>query len=130
VDQSYPEDRPADHEDQPIDPRLAARAEFNVIEETDEDIDEFLYGETVNRTASDNSTAKGDSVVDETEKCLKEDVDVMDTRIEGMEEAMIEMSNLLQRMQKQVGQYYFFLILFFCFQAFYKVRKDCRLYVV
>jgi hypothetical protein len=113
VDQSYPEDRPADHEDRPVDPRLAARAEFNVIEETDEDIDDFLYGETVNRTASDNSTAKSSSEVDETEKCLKEDVDVMDTRIEGMEEAMMEMSNLFQRMQKQVGQYYFFFCFFF-----------------
>nr|KAG5700809.1 hypothetical protein BaRGS_035012 [Batillaria attramentaria] len=47
-----------------------------------------------------NKVEKGTE--EKVETCSKEDVDLMDTRIEGMEAAMMEMNHLVQLMQKKV----------------------------
>ena len=95
VDQSYPEDRP-------VDPRLADRAEwpdFDVVEEYNED-------EEGSEDISESPQQAGEEkkqAEEELEKCFKEDVDIMDVRIEGMEAAMMEMNNLVHLMQKKVS---------------------------
>lgn len=103
VDQSYPEDRP-------VDPRLADRKElpeYNIHEQYSEDhSDDNLVVDDV-KTKTRNSTAddtksETDEEVHEADKCMKDDIDVMDTRIEGIEEAMMEMSQLLQNMQTKM----------------------------
>ena len=95
MDQSYPEDRP-------VDPRLADRAEwpdFDVVEEYNED-------EEGSKDISESPQQAGEEkkqAEEELEKCFKEDVDIMDVRIEGMEAAMMEMNNLVHLMQKKVS---------------------------
>ena len=95
VDQSYPEDRP-------VDPRLADRAEwpdFDVVEEYNEDEEGSEdISESPQQVGEEKKQAE-----EELEKCFKEDVDIMDVRIEGMEAAMMEMNNLVHLMQKKVS---------------------------
>ena len=58
---------------------------------------------------SDEAEGKGSGDKEEEEaRCVKEDVTMMDSRIEGMEEAMMEMNNMVQLMQKKVGNTRFF----------------------
>lgn len=82
VDQSYPDDHMADAAD-----------------DSNSDVDE-------NFDVNDNYEWKNNNAekaVEETvEKCSRDDVDMMDTRIEGMEAAIMEMNNLVQLMQKKV----------------------------
>ncbi|XP_070195291.1 peroxidasin-like isoform X2 [Littorina saxatilis] len=94
VDQSYPEDRP-------VDPRLADRVEmpdlYNVVEEYSDE----SRMDRVNNISKNAEEVKSEEEVEE-ERCSKEDVDIMDSRIEGMEAAMMEMNNLVQHMQKKI----------------------------
>ena len=98
VDQSYPEDRP-------VDPRLADRAEwrdFDVVEEYNED-EEGSEGISESPQQAGEEKKQAAAAEEELEKCFKEDVDIMDVRIEGMEAAMMEMNNLVHLMQKKVS---------------------------
>ena len=96
MDQSYPEDRP-------VDPRLAERAKWphlDVMEEYSQDEED---GEDVVKSQRQTEVEERmEEQEEELEKCAKEDVDIMDARIEGMEAAMMEMNNLVQLMQKKV----------------------------
>ncbi|XP_076462560.1 peroxidasin-like isoform X2 [Babylonia areolata] len=104
VDQSYPEDRP-------IDPRLEDRRDWpglDVTEEMYNDGQETASRNVTYNPAHDRGAEKqqerGGEVEkeEEEEKCMKEDVDIMDVRIEGMEAAMMEMNHHLELMQKKV----------------------------
>ena len=97
MDQSYPEDRP-------VDPRLADRAkwpDFDVVEEylEDEEGSEDI-SESPQQAGEEKKQAEEE---EELETRFKEDVDIMDVRIEGMEAAMMEMNNLVHLMQKKVS---------------------------
>ena len=90
-----------------MDPRLVERAEraqwpdFEVMEEYSKDEEDSKDdGESQSRAAEKEQE---EEVEEELEKCAKEDVDIMDVRIEGMEAAMMEMNNLVQLMQKKVS---------------------------
>lgn len=81
VDHSYPEDHPTGN--------TTEKNELHSEEETDEMVHE-------NRNATEQLRPA------EKDTCSREDVDIMEGRIEGMEAAMMEMNNLVHKMQTKV----------------------------
>ena len=76
---------------------------FTDVTEGNSDVNEEEEDRLVEADVNEGGEEQVENTEQMEEKCAKEDVDIMDVRIEGMEAAMMEMNNLVQHMQKKVS---------------------------